>query len=179
MPKDTFNKLDEEKKTKILAGILEEFVETKIEDATVSGLCTRASIHRSAFYRYFEDLDDAFLTLMQGIGDRAKEVRDDIYNIYEDDMFVLYLELLKTELDLIDKYGQLMHNIFKSSYAKKMEGLKRGDRFKKKFDNIVESLLSDCINAISFKYIHKQTTKEEAIKLYTEYIVIIRKGSME
>ncbi len=60
MPTDTFFRLDEEKKEKIILAAKKEFSEVSIQEASVANIIKYADIPRGSFYQYFSDKDDIF-----------------------------------------------------------------------------------------------------------------------
>lgn len=63
MPSATFDHLNSEKKDRVLAALLTEFSDHSLADAQVARIVTTAGIARGAFYKYFDDLTDAYQTL--------------------------------------------------------------------------------------------------------------------
>lgn len=61
MVKQTFKNLPSVKRKKIEEVLLEEFSTYPLADAKVSHIVQKAGIARGAFYKYFEDLTDAYL----------------------------------------------------------------------------------------------------------------------
>lgn len=65
MVKETFLKLDSTKQQRIKQALLNEFSNYPLAHAQVARIVTDAQIARGAFYKYFEDLTDAYLYLYQ------------------------------------------------------------------------------------------------------------------
>lgn len=65
MPSTTFLNLNEPKKAKINQALLTEFSNHSISDAQVARIVKSAGIARGAFYKYFDDLHDAYNYLYQ------------------------------------------------------------------------------------------------------------------
>ena len=61
MVKSTFTNLPTAKRQKIEAVLLEEFSTYPLAQAKVSHIVKKADIARGAFYKYFDDLTDAYL----------------------------------------------------------------------------------------------------------------------
>lgn len=61
MVKSTFLNLPDEKKQRITQAVLKEFSTYPLTDAQVSRIVKDAEIARGAFYKYFDDLTDAYL----------------------------------------------------------------------------------------------------------------------
>jgi len=60
MVSKTFESLNDEKKTRITAALLTEFSDYPLVDAQVARIVKQADIARGAFYKYFDDLTDAY-----------------------------------------------------------------------------------------------------------------------
>ncbi|WP_125590805.1 TetR/AcrR family transcriptional regulator [Companilactobacillus jidongensis] len=60
MVSNTFKNLDNEKQTRILDTLLNEFSNHTLADAQVSRIVNESGIARGAFYKYFDDLRDAY-----------------------------------------------------------------------------------------------------------------------
>lgn len=63
MPSQTFLNLPTEKQQKITLALLHEFANYPLAQAQVSRIVKKAQIARGAFYKYFTDLNDAYLYL--------------------------------------------------------------------------------------------------------------------
>lgn len=61
MVKQTFKNLPSAKRRRIEAVLLEEFSTYPLADAKVSHIVENANIARGAFYKYFDDLIDAYV----------------------------------------------------------------------------------------------------------------------
>lgn len=58
MPKETFLKLSEEKKKKIIKAAKKEFERVPLEQASIKNIVEDAEIARGSFYQYFESKED-------------------------------------------------------------------------------------------------------------------------
>lgn len=65
MVKATFTNLPAEKKERITAALLKEFSQYPLTKSQVARIVKDAQIARGAFYKYFDDLTDAYLYLYQ------------------------------------------------------------------------------------------------------------------
>ena len=63
MPTDTFFRLPEEKRARILEGAWSEFTAVPYAEASINRIVQTSRIPRGSFYQYFEDKNDLFLTL--------------------------------------------------------------------------------------------------------------------
>ena len=55
MPKETFLRLSEDKKEKILSAAKKEFSRVTLEEVSIKNIVEDAEIARGSFYQYFED----------------------------------------------------------------------------------------------------------------------------
>ena len=58
MPKETFLKLPEEKKNKIIKAAKKEFERAPFEQTSIKNIVEDAEIARGSFYQYFESKED-------------------------------------------------------------------------------------------------------------------------
>ena len=58
MPKETFLKLPEEKKNKIIKAAKKEFERVPFEQTSIKNIVEDAEIARGSFYQYFESKED-------------------------------------------------------------------------------------------------------------------------
>ena len=58
MPKETFVKLPEEKKDKIIKAAKKEFERVPFEQTSIKNIANDAEIARGSFYQYFESKED-------------------------------------------------------------------------------------------------------------------------
>ena len=58
MPKETFVKLTEEKKDKIIKPAKKEFARVPFEQTSIKNIVEDADIARGSFYQYFESKED-------------------------------------------------------------------------------------------------------------------------
>jgi len=64
MPSETFFRLPEEKRNKILKAIRKEFAEEEYEQISINRIIREADIPRGSFYQYFVDKKDLFAYLV-------------------------------------------------------------------------------------------------------------------
>ena len=60
MPTDTFFRLPEEKRARILEGAWSEFTAVPYAEASINRIVQTSRIPRGSFYQYFEDKNDLF-----------------------------------------------------------------------------------------------------------------------
>ncbi|WP_267201956.1 TetR/AcrR family transcriptional regulator [Limosilactobacillus kribbianus] len=67
MPSQTFINLKDAKKQRVRTALLNEFSQHSLATAEVARIIKNAQISRGAFYKYFADLTDAYLYLLQEV----------------------------------------------------------------------------------------------------------------
>ena len=65
MPSDTFFRLPEEKRRRLMDAAWEEFTSVRFSDASINRIIRTANIPRGSFYQYFTDKDDLFSYLVR------------------------------------------------------------------------------------------------------------------
>lgn len=74
MATDTFFRLPEEKRTRILESAWEEFMRVPYSEASINRIIRNADIPRGSFYQYFTDKEDIFLCLIDQCRLRTMEL---------------------------------------------------------------------------------------------------------
>lgn len=65
MPSETFFRLPEGKRQRLMDAAWEEFTSVRFSDASINQIVRNAGIPRGSFYQYFEDKDDLFAHLVR------------------------------------------------------------------------------------------------------------------
>lgn len=65
MPKPTFYRLPEERQKEILQAAFEEFSTNPLQEASVGNITKKLSLSRASFYKYFNDLEEAYTYIYQ------------------------------------------------------------------------------------------------------------------
>ncbi len=71
MPTKRFDKLEPERRTRLLATAREEFIRNGYEGASLNTIVKEAEISKGSLYYYFEDKADLYLTV---IGQNMEEI---------------------------------------------------------------------------------------------------------
>ncbi|MBQ9648262.1 MAG: TetR/AcrR family transcriptional regulator [Oscillospiraceae bacterium] len=71
MPTQTFFRLPEEKRERLIAAAWEEFSTTRFSAASINRIVRDAQIPRGSFYQYFEDKEDLFIYLFGSVREEA------------------------------------------------------------------------------------------------------------
>lgn len=74
MPKETFHRLPEEKKKRILEAAQQEFTSYVFSEASINRIIKAAGIPRGSFYQYFEDKQDLFVYFLNVHKDYVEEI---------------------------------------------------------------------------------------------------------
>ena len=90
MPKETFVKLPEEKKDKIIKAAKKEFARVPFEQTSIKNIVEDADIARGSFYQYFESKEDLLIYILREnseklntkLKDKVKETNGDIFKLY-------------------------------------------------------------------------------------------------
>lgn len=174
MPRETFYNLEESKRTKILDAAIKEFTEHELHKARVSNIIKEADIPRGSFYQYFEDLDDLYYHVIDGVfdslfyeGRKHANITNDIFRFTE----------LTFEVDLDrylnDKRHRFIMNVMKS-IGMNAEYLELHNIRRKEY--IVSVLEKMDLRNLRFN------EEEDLIKLYEFLqnikIIVIRKSMM-
>ena len=67
MPTQTFFRLPEEKRARLMAAAWEEFTRVSLAEASINRIIHSAQIPRGSFYQYFEDKEDLFFYLLDAL----------------------------------------------------------------------------------------------------------------
>ena len=92
--KETFIKLNPEKKTRIEDAILNEFKEHPLNKASVKNIIEKAQIPRGSFYQYFDDIEEAYFYIL---------------NKYTKDTHLIFIEIMKegkSFQEVLKEYGR-------------------------------------------------------------------------
>ena len=65
MPSDTFFRLPDRKRQRLMDAAWEEFTSVRFSDVSINKIIRSAGIPRGSFYQYFEDKDDLFAYLVR------------------------------------------------------------------------------------------------------------------
>lgn len=203
MPTDTFNKLPEEKKIKVILSARKEFARANLRDASIKNIVEEAGIARGSFYQYFESKEDLLQYLLKenveqmnkSLENALKENDGDIFEAFisiydymvnecinkeETGFFKKIFEELKTIEDnmfMIDikKYKPKEISDYYNLVNKKNLRIESIEEFKL-ITRMIYAVTKKAIVS-SFKYESKEKAKEDYLK-QLEYIKygIIKEG---
>lgn len=203
MPTDTFNKLPEEKKTKVILAAKKEFARASLKDASIKNIVEDAGIARGSFYQYFDSKEDLLQYLLKEhveemnkkLEDTLKETDGDIFQVFisiydymvnecinkgEADFFKRIFEELKTSQDnmfMVDmkKYKPKDISEYYDLVNKKDLRIKSVEEFRL-LNRMLHAVTKKAI-VCSFRYDSKEKAREDYLK-QLEYIKygVMRKG---
>ena len=88
MPKDTFFRLPEEKRKRIMVAAENEFLENSFDAASINRIIKEAAIPRGSFYQYFEDKKDLFTYTISIHKDEVFDYIEGVIQECEGDIFL-------------------------------------------------------------------------------------------
>lgn len=103
MPTQVFERLEQNKKDRIIKAACDEFSVSTFEKATITSICKKADIPRITFYTYFESLEDIFSYLLQIFKDNCYQGQ-----AFENDALIhFFLGLIGSEKGIKEVYKAL------------------------------------------------------------------------
>lgn len=114
MAKQTFINLPKDKKDAVYAALKQEFETYPLYKASVANIVKLAGISRGSFYQYFEDLEDAFFTVMEI---HVLDIHDSFIDIVKENEGDLFKALSIYGNVLANKmFEENYYNLFKNMY---------------------------------------------------------------
>ena len=148
MPSDTFLRLNDEKKSKLLEASFKEFSLNNFNDVSINKIIKEAGISRGSFYMYFVDKKDLYFYLLEQYSeiliDNMKEdlIRNngDLFKMFQDNIKESY-ETFKS--NNINFFKKSLENITIMEESKKTFGFRDERLLRELIPNINLSLLND------------------------------------
>lgn len=153
MPKETFYRLPDEKRERIMAAAEREFLENSFEAASINRIIKEVAIPRGSFYQYFEDKKDIFLYIVSTHKNEAFGFVESFIKDSDGDVF----SFMRKAIDFM----------ISAECSEKVEGMKRIFSQPWVFDMIVSDTMkgkqeeANTPNGIMFKYIDKNQLNVE------------------
>lgn len=153
MPKETFYRLPDEKRERIMAAAEREFLENSFEAASINRIIKEAAIPRGSFYQYFEDKKDIFLYIVSTHKNEAFGFVESFIKDSDGDVF----SFMRKAIDFM----------ISAECSEKVEGMKRIFSQPWVFDMIVSDTMkgkqeeANMPKGIMFKYIDKNQLNVE------------------
>jgi len=113
MSTETFLRLPEEKRNRVLDAAWEEFTRVRYTDVSINKIILKARIPRGSFYQYFQDKADLFAYLMGDIRDQIAALFGGLLQEAHGDLFQIHLMaydrfLVQERSPLLDRWVQLL-----------------------------------------------------------------------
>lgn len=153
MPKETFYRLPDEKRERIMAAAEREFLENSFEAASINRIIKEAAIPRGSFYQYFEDKKDIFLYIVSTHKNEAFGFVESFIKDSDGDVFSFMIKAIDFMIS--------------AECSEKVEGMKRIFSQPWVFDMIVSDTMkgkqeeANTPKGIMFKYIDKNQLNVE------------------
>lgn len=153
MPKETFYRLPDEKRERVMAAAEREFLENSFEAASINRIIKEAAIPRGSFYQYFEDKKDIFLYIVSTHKNEAFGFVESFIKDSDGDGF----SFMRKAIDFM----------ISAECSEKVEGMKRIFSQPWVFDMIVSDTMkgkqeeANTPKGIMFKYIDKNQLNVE------------------
>lgn len=197
MPTETFFKLTEEKRKKIIEAGKDEFSSVSLDEASIKNIAEKAGIARGSFYQYFKSKKDLLFfileenreTMEKKLNRIIKESNGDVFNIY----ISIYDDMASKCFDNMnqDIYKRIFENlktndesVFEGMEEKKKQDFKNFknliDKSKLKIESDLDfDLIIQILNAITMSSVVrsiKYTSPEKAREEFLKKIEFIKKG---
>lgn len=164
MPTETFYKLDELKRQKIIASMKKEFGKTSFDEASINKIVQDAGISKGSFFTYFESKEEAIDYLITLKMEKEIEIFINSLKRNSGDLKKVFMELFEDmKKDPCEEERKLMANIFKNLIGDKHKFMKM---HKEKFKN--STFKNELIE--TFKYVDK--TKYE-LETEQNYLIVV------
>ena len=199
MPSDTFLRLNDEKKRKLIDASFKEFSLNNFNDASINRIIKEAGISRGSFYMYFIDKKDLYFYLLEQYGEILVNnmKRDLIKN--KGDLFKMFQDNIKESYnsfknDNINFFKKSLENITIMEESKRTFGFRDKRLLKELIPIINLELLNDnakrhieVIFAINMhllmvtlmKLLKNDSLDEEILKDYYEQLDILKYGCIK
>ncbi len=148
MASDTFLRLNDEKKKKLLEASFKEFSLNDFNNASINKIIKEAGISRGSFYMYFEDKKDLYFYLLEQYSeiliDNMKEDlinnKGDLFNMFQDNIKRTYNSFKNNNVNFFKKS---LENITIMEESKRTFGFRDKRLLKELIPNINVELLND------------------------------------
>ena len=197
MPSDTFLRLNDEKKKKLIDASFKEFSLYNFNDVSINRIIKEAGISRGSFYMYFVDKKDLYFYLLeQHLEILINNMKNDLIK-NKGDLFKMFQNNIKEEFNSfknnnINFFKKSLENVTIMEESKKTFGFRDKRLLRELIPNINLELLNDnakkhieVIFAINMnllmvtliKLLKSDSLDEEILKDYYEQLDILKYGS--
>ena len=196
MPSDTFLRLNDEKKRKLIDASFKEFSLNNFNDASINRIIKEAGISRGSFYMYFEDKKDLYFYLLEQYGEilsnnMKKDLiknKGDLFKMFQDNIEESYNSFKNNNINFFKKS---LENVTIMEESKRTFGFRDKRLLQELIPNINLELLNDkakrhieVIFAINmhllmvtlFKLLKKDSLDKKILKDYYEQLDILKYG---
>lgn len=199
MPTDTFMKLSEEKKQKVVKAAKKEFARVPFEETSIKNIVEEAGIARGSFYQYFESKEDLLTYIISAHIEKVNINVKKSINQTDGDIFVVFISIYdhmvtecitNGEIKFFKNIFENMRNneerIFLQNPKKPEEMYKYSDIISKENLNIKNDeefeLIIEMLHAITRKAIietFKYQSKEKARENYLKQLEFLKYGILK
>ena len=199
MPSDTFLRLNDEKKKKLIDASFKEFSLNNFNDASINRIIKDAGISRGSFYMYFVDKKDLYFYLLEQyseilIDNMKKDLinnKGDLFKMFQDNIRRTYNSFKNNNINFFKKS---LENVTIMEESKRTFGFRDKRLLKELIPNINLELLNDnarrhieVIFAINMhllmvtliKLLKSDSLDEEILKDYYEQLDILKYGCVK
>jgi len=173
--------LSKEKKDKIIDAAKKEFTQKGFAYAKVMSICKRAGIPRSAYYRYFDSLEDSLSAVFEYMKkEKIFRFRQIMMNS-ERDFISSSIDVLELMLNDEETYLFMSTMSRNDTLDSPMLGNKRKlDFFNSNEEQIaIRNALMIVVKGFTEEYYAMKKTKEECLKEYKILVDVLNAGSKE
>ena len=199
MPSDTFLRLNDEKKKKLIDASFKEFSLYNFNDVSINRIIKEAGISRGSFYMYFVDKKDLYFYLLeQHLEILINNMKTDLIK-NKGDLFKMFQNNIKEEFNSfknnnINFFKKSLENVTIMEESKKTFGFRDKRLLRELIPNINLELLNDnakkhieVIFAINMhllmvtliKLLKSDSLDEEILKDYYEQLDILKYGCIK
>ena len=199
MPSDTFLRLNDEKKKKLIDASFKEFSLYNFNDVSINRIIKEAGISRGSFYMYFADKKDLYFYLLeQHLEIIINSMREDLIK-NKGDLFKMFQDNIEEEYNSfknnnINFFKKSLENVTIMEESKKTFGFRDKRLLRELIPNINLELLNDnakkhieVIFAINMhllmvtlmKLLKSDSLDEEILKDYYEQLDILKYGCVK
>ena len=154
MPSETFSRLSEEKKDKLIKAAFKEFSNANFNDASINKIIKAAGISRGSFYMYFEDKKDLYFYLLEQYGEKLLAKMKKILVKENGDLFLMFKAII------IESYNSFRNDNF-VFFKKSLENITLieesertfGFRDKKLFIELIPNINLELLNDNAKKHV--------------------------
>lgn len=176
---NTFNNLNQDKKNRILQAAKREFINKGFDHAKVQSICTFADIPRSAFYRYFDSLEDCLEAIFENMREEKVSLFENLVSgkkgldqldstleilkiiLEDEETFLFYIALIKSDMFHLPMIKS-MRSKFRPPFQKKKEVLRK--------------IISRNISGLAQEHYVHGVSKEACIEEYRQILQILKNG---